>query len=628
MKKWFLMPVLVLLLAMLIPSALAVEEQSEIAQRTSFGMRVNVDGTVSLDGKLICAVYDENGRMIGVELVSDPADILVYCDVNEARRVSVFAVDEETMAPVDEPVETQLAATETPIHVHTWDSGKVTQATCTQDGQTLYTCTSCDDADAVWTESIPATGHSWDEGTVTVEPTAHTDGKKVYTCVSCGKTKTQTLPMLDPKDVMVVCTGTSMKVEFLCEDPALLPADGVWNLSAAVASASLSWGGTQVYSQKGQYIYYSSVSGRYYFSISPNYQNLDTRLEGMTLTLTPVEGSAITEEIVLTNEEFVYEYTVGEQPVPQNFDTVYTETVSGTSTMKRINVTGLDPQVFRYYMQYALKPYGNISQFQLMYYPDYGGHYYGGYYLDYAMFEGCPVSVYSLSAETTAIRLSLTQSQTVWPRRTGKYIGGTAVNLPGTTTVSFAPTEDGKLHSGMFTWATTSEGTYTNGCFQIGSDSELTGNSYSSYGLLEDGKTQQQQTFHILPRLLEGFQKTTDFLDMYFYFIDADGNMSALSPVVKVTAVEGEAVTDVEGTGAYALVSLTSANDIAYITSAPGSRSSVSSTSYTGGGTFHVLVSDLNRYVSPVLWTWDGVLTNNADGSYAMNLVYHPIVVD
>ena len=40
-------------------------------------------------------------------------------------------------------------------------------------------------------------GHTWDDGTITIEPTCGSKGEKVYTCVGCGETKTEELPALD-----------------------------------------------------------------------------------------------------------------------------------------------------------------------------------------------------------------------------------------------------------------------------------------------------------------------------------------------------------------------------------------------------------------------------------------------
>lgn len=240
MNKRFLMPVLALLLLLLTPAALAAEEPT--AERTSYGMQVNADGSVTQDGKLICAVYDGDGRMIGVELVSKPDEILVYCDVNEARRVSVFAVNEETLAPVAEPAETTMEAPTELIHVHTWNAGTVTQeATCQETGTKRYTCTSSDcneQPNATTEEALPAIGHNWgdwvkandtdhtrvcgndsnhtetaahtwDNGVVTTKPTSTAEGVKTYTCGDCGVTKTEVLPVVTEPDVWFTQTGTA-----------------------------------------------------------------------------------------------------------------------------------------------------------------------------------------------------------------------------------------------------------------------------------------------------------------------------------------------------------------------------------------------------------------------------------
>lgn len=45
------------------------------------------------------------------------------------------------------------------VHTHSWDGGTVTKAaTCTAEGIMTYTCTECGDT---YTESIPATDHTW-----------------------------------------------------------------------------------------------------------------------------------------------------------------------------------------------------------------------------------------------------------------------------------------------------------------------------------------------------------------------------------------------------------------------------------------------------------------------------------
>ena len=88
---------------------------------------------------------------------------------------------------------------------HTWDNGTVTtEPTETAPGVRTYTCTVCGE---VKTEVIPATGahtHKWDAGKVTTAPTATTPGVRTYTCTVCGQTKEEVIP---PTGGSTVCPG-------------------------------------------------------------------------------------------------------------------------------------------------------------------------------------------------------------------------------------------------------------------------------------------------------------------------------------------------------------------------------------------------------------------------------------
>jgi len=77
-------------------------------------------------------------------------------------------------------------------HTHTWSEVTVA-ATCTQAGSVTRTC-GCGETVV---ETIPATGHSWDEGVVTQKPTDETEGEKTFTCEFCGETKTESIPLLE-----------------------------------------------------------------------------------------------------------------------------------------------------------------------------------------------------------------------------------------------------------------------------------------------------------------------------------------------------------------------------------------------------------------------------------------------
>lgn len=56
-------------------------------------------------------------------------------------------------------------------------------------------CTKC--------EAVLATeAHTWDEGTVTTEPTVEAEGVKTFTCTACGHTRTEAIEKLNIKDVL------------------------------------------------------------------------------------------------------------------------------------------------------------------------------------------------------------------------------------------------------------------------------------------------------------------------------------------------------------------------------------------------------------------------------------------
>lgn len=70
--------------------------------------------------------------------------------------------------------------TTTPAHQHSYTSSVTTQPTCSTPGVRTYTCVSGDDS---YTESIPATGHSWVNNVETVE---HSDPIWKVVCNGCG----------------------------------------------------------------------------------------------------------------------------------------------------------------------------------------------------------------------------------------------------------------------------------------------------------------------------------------------------------------------------------------------------------------------------------------------------------
>ena len=92
-------------------------------------------------------------------------------------------------------------------HVHNLTAVAAVEATCETDGNIAYYECECgkyfEDADAVTEITdkasvvIPATGHDWDEGTVTTEPTETAKGVKTFTCKNdASHTKTEEIPEL------------------------------------------------------------------------------------------------------------------------------------------------------------------------------------------------------------------------------------------------------------------------------------------------------------------------------------------------------------------------------------------------------------------------------------------------
>ena len=88
------------------------------------------------------------------------------------------SIPTETVEPSSQPTET--------VHEHTFDSLERTQkVTCTTIGYKVYAC-QCGDTEMRDIET--PSGHEWDEG-VKKEATCTEKGGKLYTCSKCGETE-------------------------------------------------------------------------------------------------------------------------------------------------------------------------------------------------------------------------------------------------------------------------------------------------------------------------------------------------------------------------------------------------------------------------------------------------------
>ena len=94
--------------------------------------------------------------------------------------------------------------------------------TCGADGRIDTVCANC--GEVIATKVIPATGaHTWDNGTVTTEPTETTPGVRTFTCAVCSQTKTEVIPatgahtFVFTKNVAPSCTEAGYDL-YTCRD--------------------------------------------------------------------------------------------------------------------------------------------------------------------------------------------------------------------------------------------------------------------------------------------------------------------------------------------------------------------------------------------------------------------------
>ena len=167
-----------------------------------------------------------------------------YYDKDSRQKVTTKTFSASTSAP----------------HKHTYNNnGTIVQAaTCTLSGSKAYMCSGCN---TIKTETIPATGHSYDAGKVTKAPTATTAGVKTYTCTKCKATKTETIKALGlkaPTLKATVNTNGSFKLSWNKVDGAtrygiyMLQDNGTYKWIKSTAETSWSTGVAQ-YGKKYTY---------------------------------------------------------------------------------------------------------------------------------------------------------------------------------------------------------------------------------------------------------------------------------------------------------------------------------------------------------------------------------------
>ena len=181
----------------------------------------NIKFTATAKGKLtlVFAEASKSIKVNGTKYASDSNGI-VSVDVNAG---SVEITKGDTMNLFYMVYTPESTGEDT--HTHSYVSKVTKEATCTEDGEITYTCTSttgtCDKPS--YTEAIKATGHKYStEWTIDVAPTDTTPGSKSHHCTVCdAKTDVTEIPATgteeEPLAISVTMAETDNDITFTAE---------------------------------------------------------------------------------------------------------------------------------------------------------------------------------------------------------------------------------------------------------------------------------------------------------------------------------------------------------------------------------------------------------------------------
>lgn len=196
--------------------ALTETEIMTYAGKTSYNDSAALSG-IQVDGAALSGFaedtlsYKTNGAVITASSGSN-AGITVLPVYENVVRILTISEDGNDMRTY----EVELSNTVECTHENTEIQRQIA-ATCTENGYTGdEKCTVCG---AVISEGtiIPATGHTYNSGVVTKEPTENEEGIKLYTCTVCGTTKEEVIPVLSmekmaPKATLTVKAASAGKI--------------------------------------------------------------------------------------------------------------------------------------------------------------------------------------------------------------------------------------------------------------------------------------------------------------------------------------------------------------------------------------------------------------------------------
>lgn len=105
------------------------------------------------------------------------------------------------------------------IHEHSWDAGKVTKsATCTKDGEKIYTCSGCGETKA---EVLKATGHKMGAWKTVASATTQKAGRQERSCTVCNYKETRSIPKLKSYNFKVVSSKSAVTYNGKAQKPAV-----------------------------------------------------------------------------------------------------------------------------------------------------------------------------------------------------------------------------------------------------------------------------------------------------------------------------------------------------------------------------------------------------------------------
>ncbi|MBR3416861.1 MAG: S-layer homology domain-containing protein [Clostridia bacterium] len=114
------------------------------------------------------------------------------------------------LAPFDNATRAEVATVlmrycSNDLYIHSWDEGrKVSDPTCTEKGEIVYTCTDCYVEKHV---AISALGHIKTQSSVTSQPTCISEGTRTFYCTRCNEWWTEPIPKADHTWKAATCTA-------------------------------------------------------------------------------------------------------------------------------------------------------------------------------------------------------------------------------------------------------------------------------------------------------------------------------------------------------------------------------------------------------------------------------------